>query len=54
MEGSFEVLRNHAKDCATRIQGSSIQREAALWSYLLHLLPKLTFPIVALTLTETQ
>jgi hypothetical protein len=54
MEKSLEVLRNHAKDYATRIQGSMITREAALWSFLLYLLPKLTFPMVALTLTETQ
>jgi hypothetical protein len=50
MEKSLMVLR----DYATRIHGSTIQREAALWSYLLYLLPKLTFPIIALTLTEAQ
>jgi hypothetical protein len=51
MEKSYEVLRDHAKDYATRIHGSTIQKEAALWSYYLYLLPKLTFPIVALTLS---
>jgi hypothetical protein len=54
MEKSLIGLRDYAKDYATRIQGSTIQREAALWSYLLYLLPKLTFPIIALTLTEAQ
>ncbi len=54
MNKSFEVLRNHAQNYATCIQSSTIPKEAALWSFLLYLLPKLTFPIMALTLSETQ
>jgi hypothetical protein len=54
MEKSFEILKSHAKDYATRLQGSNIYKEAALWSFLLYLTPKLTFPIIALTLSESQ
>jgi hypothetical protein len=54
MAKSFDVLRNYAIEYALRIHGSSIQKEAALWSYLLYLLPKLTFPIIALTLSKQQ
>jgi hypothetical protein len=53
MEKSFEVLRNYATDYATQIHDSSIRKEATLWSFLLYLLPKLTFPMIAITLTET-
>jgi hypothetical protein len=39
---------------ATCIQGSSISREAALWSYSLYLLPKLFLSLMAMTFTEMQ
>jgi hypothetical protein len=39
MVKAFEVLRDHSLDYSTRIQSSSISAEAALWSYMLYLLP---------------
>jgi hypothetical protein len=54
MEKSVEVLRSYALDYASRLESSTIQKEPAIWSYLLYLLPKLTFPLMALTLTEPQ
>jgi hypothetical protein len=36
---AYKVLRIHSLDNATRIQSTTIQKEAALWSYLLYLLP---------------
>jgi hypothetical protein len=54
MHKAFEVLRGHSVTYATRIQASTINKEAALWSYLLYLLPKLTFPLMAMTLSEVQ
>jgi hypothetical protein len=54
MAKAFEVLRDHSLDYATRIQSSSISAEVALWSYMLYLLPKLLFPLMATTFTETQ
>lgn len=54
MEKSVEVLRSYALDYASRLQSSTIQKEPAIWSYKLYLLPKLTFPLMALTLTEPQ
>lgn len=35
-------------------QSSQVSKEAALWSHVLYLQPKLTFPIIAMTLTEAQ
>jgi hypothetical protein len=54
MGKSFEVLKSQAMEYATRLQSSPIHKEVALWSFLLYLLPKLTFPLVAMTLSETQ
>jgi hypothetical protein len=51
---AFEILRNQLLDYATCIQSSSITKEAALWSYMLYLLPKLLFPLMAMTFTKTQ
>jgi len=51
---AYCILRAHSVEYATRIQASNINREAALWSYLLYLLPKLTFPLMAMTFTELQ
>jgi hypothetical protein len=54
MVKAFEVLRDQSLDYATRIQSSSISAEAALWSYMLYLLPKLHFPQMAMMFMETQ
>jgi len=54
MAKAFEVLRDHSLDYATYIQSSSISEEADLWSYMLYLLPKLLFPLMAMTFMETQ
>jgi len=47
-------LRNISLDYATMITGSRLNRSEALWSYLLYLLPKLTYSTPALTLTEQE
>jgi hypothetical protein len=49
-----KVLRSHSLVYATRIQSSTIQKEAALWSYLLYLLPKVLFPLMAMTFSDMQ
>jgi hypothetical protein len=54
MAKAFEVLKEHSTLYSTRIQASRLNREAALWSFLLYLWPKLTFPLMATTFTETQ
>jgi hypothetical protein len=54
MHKAFEILRNYSIEYATRLQVSRLWKEAALWSYLLYLLPKLTFPLLAMSLSETQ
>lgn len=46
MKKAFDVLRKHSLDYATWIQSSNISRDAALWSYLLYLYLKLTFPLI--------
>ena len=51
---AFEIFHNHSLDYATRIQSSSMNKEAAMWPYLLYLLPKLLFPLMAMTFSETQ
>jgi len=53
MAKAFEVLKEHSTLYSTRIQASRLNREAALWSFLLYLWPKLTFPLMATTFTET-
>jgi hypothetical protein len=50
MHKAFEVLQINSVEYATHIQSSTIHKEAALWSYLLYLLPKITFPLMAMTL----
>jgi hypothetical protein len=54
MQKTFEVLHGHSLEYATKLQASSLWKEAALWSYLLYLLPKITFPLMAMSLSETQ
>lgn len=54
MHKAYEVLQTYSRDYATRIQSSKISKEAVLWSFLLYLLPKLTFPLIAYTLTEVE
>jgi len=54
MHKAYEVLHAHCRDYATRLQSSTLNKEEALWSFLLYLLLKLTFPLIAYTLTETQ
>jgi len=54
MHKVFQVLRTYSLDYATRFQSSSLTCEATLWSYLLYLLPKLHFPLMAMTFTEAQ
>jgi hypothetical protein len=54
MHKAFEVLQSHSLEYATKLQASSLWKEAALWSYLLYLLPKVTFPLMAMSLSETQ
>jgi hypothetical protein len=51
---AFEVLRAHSLDFAAKIQDSSLSKEAALSSFLLYLRPKITFPIMATTLSKVQ
>jgi hypothetical protein len=52
MHKAFKVIRNHSIDYATKLQASTLWKEAALWSYLLYLLPKVTFPLMAMSLSE--
>jgi hypothetical protein len=54
MQKAFEVLQNFSLEYAAKIQASSLSKEEALWSYLLFLLPKLAFPLMAMSLSETQ
>lgn len=51
---AFEVLRANSLDFAAKLQDSFLPKEAALWSFLLYLRPKITFPIMAMTLSEVQ
>jgi hypothetical protein len=51
---AYEVLRAHSLDYATKIQASSLNKEAALWSYLLYYLPKVTFPLMVMSFLEIQ
>ncbi len=54
MHKAFKVIRNHSIDYATKLQASTLWKEAALWSYLLYLLPKVTFPLMAVSLSESN
>jgi hypothetical protein len=51
---SFKILKEKAYDYQTKIASSKIPREAALLSYNVYLLPKLGYPLPALTFTEAQ
>jgi len=54
MQKACEVRRKQSLPYTTCIQSSAIHKEAALWSYFLYFLPKLTFPLMAMTFTEAQ
>jgi hypothetical protein len=47
-------LKQISVEYATAITGSRLSRSAVLWSYLLYLIPKLTYSTPALTLTEQE
>jgi hypothetical protein len=51
---SFKHLLGKAKDYQTKIAASRLPREAALLSYNVYLLPKLGYPLLALTFTEAE
>jgi len=56
--GSTKVARKKLTDIslsyATAISGGRLNRGAALWSYLLYLIPKLTYSVPALTMSEEE
>jgi len=54
MGKAYEVLRGYSMGYAMKIQDSALNKEVALWSYLSYFLPKVTFPLPAMTLTATQ
>jgi len=51
---SFQVLLAQTTDYQTKIATSKLPKEAALLSYNVYLLPKLGYPLPALTFTEQQ
>jgi hypothetical protein len=51
---SFKHLLGKAKDYQTKISVSRLPREAALLSYNVYILPKLGYPLPALTFTEAE
>jgi len=53
-KASYEVLLEKAREYQTKIASSKLPREAALLSYNVYLLPKLGYPLPALTFTEAQ
>jgi hypothetical protein len=53
-KGSYDILLAKARDYQTKIASSNLPREAANLSYNVYLLPKLGYPLPALTLTEAQ
>jgi hypothetical protein len=53
-KASFQVLLAKATDYQTKIAASKLPKEAALLSYNVYLLPKLGYPLPALTFTEEQ
>jgi hypothetical protein len=48
------ILKGKAIDYGVRLMGSHLNREEALWSYLLYFIPRIGFPLPALSLTEKQ
>jgi hypothetical protein len=53
-KGSYDILLAKAQDYQTKIASSNLPREAAILSYNVYLLPKLGYPLPALTFTEAQ
>jgi hypothetical protein len=51
---AMHILRTTAEDYASKIIPSTLHREEALTSYLQYLVPKIGFPLPALSLTEKQ
>jgi hypothetical protein len=51
---AFEILREKSLDYAMKIKACNLDKESALWSYLLYYIPKVTLSLFALTLTEQQ
>jgi hypothetical protein len=51
---AISILRSIADDYASKIIPSSLNRDEALTSYLQYLVPKIGFPLPALSLTEKQ
>jgi hypothetical protein len=49
-----QKLKQISVNYATAITGSGLNRRESLWSYLLYLIPKLTYSVPALTLTEEE
>jgi hypothetical protein len=47
-------LRSIAEEYATRVRGSTLNREAAYWSYILCFTPKVSYPLSTTSLTEQQ
>jgi hypothetical protein len=54
MQLSVRKLQEASLAYTTAITGSRLNRSAALWSYLLYLMPKLTYPAPALTLSQEE
>ena len=54
MKKAAMVLFSYSLDYASHVVGSTLTREETLISYLMVLLPRLSFPLPALKLTETQ
>jgi hypothetical protein len=50
--GAVSILLEAAKDYHTKIALSSLSQEAALLSYNMYLLPKVGYPLPAMTLSE--
>jgi hypothetical protein len=51
---TFQVLKEKALEYSLKIYAAPMSKETTLWSYLLYLLPKLTFSLMATMLTEDQ
>ncbi len=45
-EKAYQVLRQKSLDYIAKIQSASITKEATLWSYILYLLPQLTYSMI--------
>lgn len=48
------ILKEKAIDYGARLTGSHLNREEALWSYLHYFIPRIGFPLPALSLIEKQ